>query len=282
MRFLYGRTAVITGAGSGIGRACAEAFAAQGYSVWALHRRAAGPPAPTAAGGRITPLACDVRDEDSVRGAVARVAAQEGAVGLVLHCAGFGISGAAEDVSLEAARAQMETNYFGVLRVNRHILPLMRARGGGLVLVVGSVAGHFAIPFQSHYASSKHALKAYVEALRMEGAPFGLRAALLEPGDTKTGFTAARAPAGPADSPYAPACARAVARMARDETRGHDPAKAARAALALARRRRPPVRRVVGLSYKFLVFAKRLLPARLVEFVLTRLYLRGAAPPGGV
>jgi short-subunit dehydrogenase len=143
-------------------------------------------------------------------------------------------------------------------------------------LVVGSLAGLCSIPFQSHYASSKYALEAYVEALRMEGALFGLRAALLEPGDTKTEFTAARASAGPADSPYATACARAVARMARDEARGHAPAKAARAALALARRRRPPARRVVGLSYKLLVFAKRLLPARLVEFVLTRLYLRGA------
>ncbi|MDR0381097.1 MAG: SDR family NAD(P)-dependent oxidoreductase [Oscillospiraceae bacterium] len=275
MRFLYGRVAVITGAGSGIGRACAELFASRGYSVWALSRRAAGPPARTAAGGCLTPLACDVCDEDSVRAAVAHIAAREGAVGLVLHSAGFGISGAAEDVPPETARAQMETNYLGVLRVNRHILPLMRARGGGLVLVVGSVAGHVAIPFQSHYASSKYALEAYVEALRMEGAPFGLRAALLEPGDTKTGFTAARTPAGPPGSPYAQACARAVARMARDEARGHDPAKTARAALALAGRRRPPVRRVIGLSYKLLLFAKRFLPARVVEWVLTLLYLRG-------
>ncbi|MDR1158320.1 MAG: SDR family NAD(P)-dependent oxidoreductase [Oscillospiraceae bacterium] len=274
MRFPYGRVAVITGAGSGIGRACAEAFAARGYLVWALYRRAAGPPVQTEAGGCLTPLVCDVRDEDSVRGAVTHIAAREGTVGLVLHCAGFGISGAAEDVPPEAALSQMETNYFGVLRVNRHILPLMRARGGGLVLVVGSVAGLISIPFQSHYASSKYALEAYVEALRMEGAPFGLRAALLEPGDTKTGFTAARTPAGPADSPYARACARAVARMARDEARGHDPAKTARAALALARRRHPPVRRVIGLSYKLLVFAKRLLPARLIEFVLIRMYLK--------
>ncbi len=273
MNFPYGPVAVITGASSGIGRACAEIFARRGYRVWALSRRADGPTAPMGEGS-VTPLACDVRAEASVAGAVAHIMEKEREIGTVVHCAGYGIAGACEDTPVEAAQAQMETNYFGVLRVNSHILPHMRARGGGMVIVVGSMMGIMSLPFQGHYASSKYALEAYVEALRMEGRPHGIRACILEPGDTNTGFATARESFCPADSPYGATCERAVARMVQDEQNGHPPLQTARVALRVAAQKSPPVRRAIGWSYKWFTFLRRTLPARLGEWILGNMYAK--------
>lgn len=197
---------------------------------------------------------------------------QSGPIGIVLHSAGMGIAGAAEDTPDDAIRAQFDVNYFGVLRVNRHVLPAMRAQHNGFVIIMGSVAGRIPIPFQSHYSSSKYALDAYAEALRMELHPFGIPVSLVEPGDTKTGFTQNRQNASPADSPYTHNCESAVARMARDEQNGVQPEKPAKAALQLAQRKRPPVRKTVGLPYKIVMLLRRLLPAGLFEAVLRSIY----------
>ena len=184
----------------------------------------------------------------------------------------MGIAGPAEDTFEEAVRAQFEVNYFGTLRVNRMVLPYFRAQGKGLVLVMSSVAGRVPIPYQSHYSSSKYALDAYVEALRMEARPFGIRAALIEPGDTKTGFTAARRMAMPEDSPYRKACEGAIARMAHDEETGVPAAKPAQAAFRLAERENPPVRVTVGAMYQGVMALRKIIPARAFERILAAMY----------
>ncbi|MDR1465626.1 MAG: SDR family oxidoreductase [Oscillospiraceae bacterium] len=262
-------TVVVTGASSGIGLACAAGFARQGYTVWALARR----PVPVPAGleDRIRCRRVDVTDEAAVQAVFAEVASA-GPLGIVLHCAGMGIAGAAEDTLEDAVRAQFEVNYFGVLRVNRCALPLLRAQGNGLVIVMGSVAGRVAIPFQSHYSSTKHALDAYVEALRLELRPFGVQAVIVEPGDIRTGFTAARQMALPEGSPYEASCRSAVDRMARDEENGGTPESIARAVLRLAGRRRLPVRMTVGLPYQGVIFLRRVMPEKFFAYVLGKLY----------
>jgi NAD(P)-dependent dehydrogenase (short-subunit alcohol dehydrogenase family) len=266
MQFPYGRQILITGASSGIGRAAAQLFAAAGYTVYAASRRCG-----ETAAGNVVHIPMDVCNEASVCRAREIIQAQ-GGVGIVLHCAGAGIAGAAEDAPETDVRRQFDVNYFGVLRVNRLFLPGLRARGGGLVLVMSSVAGRLPLPFQSHYSSTKYALDSYVESLRMEAGRFGIRAALIEPGDTKTGFTAARTMAVPEGSPYQTACEGAVARMARDEQTGAPPTLAAKAALRLAQKRNPPVRVTVGLFYKMILLLRRALPARLCEKLLMGIY----------
>jgi short-subunit dehydrogenase len=185
----------------------------------------------------------------------------------------MGIGGAAEDTSQLNAEKQMKTNYYGVLRVNRILFPLMRTQKRSLVLVMGSIAGRIGIPYQSHYSSSKFALEAYVEALRMEGKQFGIHATILEPGDTKTGFTTNRKMVVPRNSPYAEQAFKAVGKMEKDELDGASPRLVAKTVAKLAGRKNPPVRKVVGFGYKVLLFAKRLLPDRVVELILTKMYL---------
>jgi len=266
MRYPYGKSILITGASSGIGLAAAELFARSGFTVYAASRHC-----DESAEGPATNIRMDVCNEASVLRARDFIEAR-GGVGILLHCAGMGIAGAAEDTLEEAVRAQFEVNYFGVLRVNRIFLPMLRDRGGGLVLLMSSVAGRLPLPYQSHYSATKYALDTYAESLRMEGAQFGLRAALIEPGDTKTGFTQARHMAVPEGSPYAGNCESAVARMAKDEQNGAAPETVARVTLRLAQKKNPPVRVTVGVTYKIVLLLRRVLPARACEFMLQRMY----------
>ena len=267
------KNVLITGGTSGIGKACAEYFARNGYLVYAASRGASGEPVPFDGGGEIRGVKMDVRDEASVEAAVGQVIADAGRIDIVIHCAGMGIAGAAEDTPMDAAAAQIDTNYFGVLRVNKHVLPHMRENGGGHVIMIGSVAGIFAIPFQSHYSSSKFAVDAYAAALRMETKQYGIRVSLVAPGDTRTGFTAARVYECAEDSVYHDVCLRSVAKMEKDERNGRDPISCARVIYKLAREKNPPFRVIVGFEYKLMAFAKRLLPNRLVESVLGSMYI---------
>ncbi|MDR1805888.1 MAG: SDR family oxidoreductase [Clostridium sp.] len=268
MGYPYGKSILITGASSGIGKAAAELFAADGWRVFAASRGAAE--AAFSAKG-IIPLTMDVTDEESVASA-AEYIKDNGGIGVVLHCAGFGIAGAAEDTPDEELRAQFEVNYFGTLRVNRHILPLLREQGFGLAIMMSSVAGRLPLPYQSHYSASKYAIDSYTESLRMECRQFGIRAALVEPGDTSTGFTKARRMAVPPGSPYLQPCERAVARMAHDEENGASPALPAKACLRLAKSANPPVRITCGVMYKVILLLRKLVPARFFEYVMGKLY----------
>ncbi|MDD3243368.1 MAG: SDR family oxidoreductase [Eubacteriales bacterium] len=263
----YGTSVVVTGASSGIGLACAQAFTEAGFTVWSVARHL-----PLAAEGARRSLPMDVTDEASVQAAAAVMLRSDAPPRIVIHCAGFGIGGSAEEVPAQLALKQLDVNYLGVLRVNTALLPHLRAQGGGLVLMIGSVAGRVGIPFQGHYSASKFALEAYAETLRMESAPFGVRVCLLEPGDTRTGFTDARQSFVPKDSPYAAAARAAIKQMEKDERGGRPPQSAARLALAMAWRRRPPLRRAVGGEYAALLFAKRLLPDAWAEAILKKMY----------
>ena len=260
----YQKTVLVTGASSGIGKETADLFAMNGFIVYAASRHPRSTSNPN-----IIPLEMDVTDPASVQSAAAKVKE----LGIIIHCAGFGISGSAEMTPIERAKAQMDTNYFGVLNVDNAFLPLLRKNPRSLVLITSSVAGLVSIPYQSHYSSSKYALEAYAQALRMEAGQFGVRCALVEPGDTRTGFTKARTSDEPEGSPYSEQCRSAVEHMARDEQKGKPADSVAKVFLKLAGRKNPPVRCAVGLDYKALAFLSKVLPARLINFIIKLIYL---------
>ena len=266
------KVVLVTGASSGIGRATAIRFARSGHIVYGTSRNAVLLPSEMPDG--ITMLQMDVRSEDSVAQAVARIHDAHGRIDILIANAGTGTAGAVEDMSLEQAQSQFETNYFGTLRTIRAILPLMRARQTGCIVGVSSVAALLPIPFQAGYSATKAAMEATLTALRGEVRPYGLRVTLVEPGDTRTGFTDARAKADSttANSPYQVRFSRSLARMERDERNGASPEKVAQVVFRVATQRNPPVRMAVGLDYRFLLFLRRLLPDRLVQWFLEGMY----------
>jgi NAD(P)-dependent dehydrogenase (short-subunit alcohol dehydrogenase family) len=272
----YGRVALVVGASSGMGKACAEFLHARGYYVYGTSRKAVYPADASyrREDGFLVLIPLDVTDEESVQRAVQFVLAQEGQINILLNCAGYGLGGAVEDISRQEARDIFETNLFGMISCCQQVLPAMRAQGSGLIVNISSVAGFISLPFQSMYSASKYAVEAMTEALRMEVKPFGIKVSLLDPGDVNTGFTAARrtAKAAATNPVYRERHQKAVDEMIRSETSGPGPEVVVREFARILDSNNPPVRRVVGLQYKVGALLKRLLPASVVERIVEKMY----------
>jgi len=186
-----GRVALVTGASSGIGEAAARELAAAGFTVYGTSRRAAA--GEEREGVRFLPL--DVTDDDSVAAAVREVIDRSGRIDVLVNNAGLGIAGAAEESSIEQARALFDTNLFGSIRMTRAVLPQMRKQGGGRVINVSSVLGLVPAPFAALYAATKHAIEGYSESLDHEVREYGVRVLLVEPAYTRTSFDTNAVPA---------------------------------------------------------------------------------------
>ena len=179
------RTAVVTGASSGFGRLTAEAFAADGWRVYATMRNAAGPNARVAEELRrsgISIVDLDVTSDASVDAAAKAILNEAGAVDVLVNNAGVAYFGIQEAYSPALVERQYATNVVGPLRVNRAFLPAMRERKSGLIVYVSSVVGRIVFPYSSIYSSSKWALEALAEASSYELAPFGIDVAIVQPG----------------------------------------------------------------------------------------------------
>lgn len=273
------KVVIITGASAGIGKATAEYLMKKGFHVYGTSRKAMGNINDNTAddprsGGFIRIIALDVTCENSVKTAVENIISKEGHVDILVSNAGAGIAGSIEDVSLPEASSQFDVNFFGTLRMIKTVLPYMRRKGYGKIIALSSIAGVISIPYQAHYSASKFAMEGLIEALRYEIAPFGIKACLVEPGDTKTDFTKSRVVAEGANekSPYHTRFTESLARMEKDEQNGTSPVIVAKTIYKMIQKKNPPVRVAVGLQYKLILFLKRILPTRILEKVVGLLY----------
>ena len=254
------KVVIVTGGTSGIGLAAVNAFKEKGCTVYALSRHGEIP--------------CDVADEESARAAVQTVLEKEGCIDILVNCAGFGISGAAELTPLKTAKKQLEVNLFGTANMVNAVIPAMREQGGGRIVNTGSVAGFVPIPFQTWYSASKAAVQSYTMAMGNELRPFGITLAAVLPGDTKTGFTAARQKIDDPDDLYAGRIARSVERMEHDEQNGV-PAETVGALIAkVALKRRVKPLYIPGFSYNLVNVLMRLLPSGLANRLIGLLYAK--------
>jgi NAD(P)-dependent dehydrogenase (short-subunit alcohol dehydrogenase family) len=183
MKARSGRTAIVTGASSGIGHASAEALARAGFRVFGTSRRAVadGPKG-------VSMLVCDVTDEASIKAFVSTVLAQTGQIDLLVNNAGLGLIGAAEESSVGQVQALFDVNVFGVMRVTNAVLPSMRARRQGRIINLSSIVGVVPAPYSAHYSATKHAIEGYSESLDHELRAFNIRVAVIEPAGVRTVF----------------------------------------------------------------------------------------------
>ncbi len=234
---------LITGASSGIGEACASYLYGCGYRVFGASRRIGEAALPAG----IVRVAMDVDNDSSVTAAVEAVVAQAGRIDVVVNSAGYSLVGAVEEMSLEEVKAQLETNLFGVWRVCRAVLPVMRRQGSGCIINLSSLAGRIGLPFQAPYCASKFALEGFTESLSTEIRPFGIHAVLIEPGNFRTPLTARRVvAAGAAQSTiYGESFWRVRQVIERDELQGPAPEGIARVVHRIINTRSPRLRYTV-------------------------------------
>jgi len=183
MSTLARKTAIVTGASTGIGRASAEALACAGFRVFGTSRQAVdnGP-------RDVSMVTCDVTDDTAVSSLVSMVLAQTERVDVLVNNAGIGLLGGAEESSISQIQKLFDVNLFGVIRMTNAVLPLMRQRGEGRVVNISSVLGLIPAPFSAHYAATKHALEGYSESLDHETRAFNVRIVLVEPAYTRSEF----------------------------------------------------------------------------------------------
>ncbi|MFF7160891.1 oxidoreductase [Streptomyces sp. NPDC008086] len=234
--------ALVTGASSGIGRETALALVAAGFNVVGTSRDTS----------RVTPLdgvtflGLDVADDASVAAVVQEVNERFGRIDVLVNNAGVGSMGAAEETSVEQARSVFDTNVFGVMRLVNEVLPHMRAQRRGRVINVSSVLGFLPQPYMAAYAASKHAIEGYTESLDHEVRDHGVRALIVEPAYTRTGFEANSAKPDTPLHAYAKQ-RRTVDRVMAEAVRSGDaPAVVARAIVTAATASKPKPRYTAG------------------------------------
>ncbi len=250
------KTAFITGASSGIGKAAAVALSKAGYRVIGTSRKAV----PGEVRNGIRMVACDVTSDASVAEAVALAHAELGHIDVLVNNAGYALSGAAEESSIDQVRALFDTNFLGVVRVTNAALPIMRQQGHGRILNIGSVLGLIPGPYGAYYSASKHALEGYSESLDHEVRQFGIRVAVIEPWATKTAIEA-NSPQG--DRPvaaYAQTKAGYQAAFDAAMAAGDTPEAVASTILGAVRDKTPQLRYPSGKAARDTSFARRFLP----------------------
>lgn len=183
MKTSSGKTAIVTGASSGIGKATAAALVRAGFKVFGTSRR------PVMDGPKgISMLVCDVTSEESVRKLAAEVFQQAGRIDLLVNNAGMGLFGGAEESSVDQVQSLFDVNLFGVMRMSHAVLPFMRRNGKGRIVNISSVLGFIPAPYSAHYSATKHAVEGYSESLDHETRAFGVRVSLIEPGFVRSAF----------------------------------------------------------------------------------------------
>jgi NAD(P)-dependent dehydrogenase (short-subunit alcohol dehydrogenase family) len=184
--------AVVTGSTGGIGLATSLALARNGYLTYATMRNLAKRDSVQSVADKqhlpIRVVQLDVTDENSIKSAIQSILSQTGRIDLLVNNAGYGLTGALEDIGIDEIKAQYDTNLYGVIRVTQEVLPIMRKQGSGRIINISSGAGRFGFPGGSAYVSSKFALEGLSESMAYELEQFGIKTVLVEPGFVRTNF----------------------------------------------------------------------------------------------
>jgi NAD(P)-dependent dehydrogenase (short-subunit alcohol dehydrogenase family) len=247
------KSILVTGASSGIGAAVVARLARDGHRVVGTSRK----PGPKNPDGSAM-LELDVTSDASVEACARAFLETAGRIDVLINNAGYLQSGAVEEVTLDQAHAQFETNFFGVVRMVRAVLPAMRAQKSGLIAATSSLAGLMPLPFWGHYAASKFAVEGLMESLRNELKPFGVHVAMVEPGMIRTPFYAA--PEAVAMKEYSPWRDRFFESMRGFEKVGPGPEVVAEAFARMVNSEHPRLRTTITREAKMFPVLRSLLP----------------------
>jgi NAD(P)-dependent dehydrogenase (short-subunit alcohol dehydrogenase family) len=257
---------LITGISSGFGKQTAELLAEKGHSVYGTVRRDA----------EIHPavhgLKLDLMDDDSIKLAVQTVLQREGKIDVLINNAGMHTGGPIETSPLENIKLQMDTNFLGMVKLTKEVLPVMRKQGGGKIINLGSIGGLMGLPFQAFYSAGKFAIEGFSEALRMEVRQFNIRVIIVNPGDFHTNNSANRRNflvQTNEDDPYHKQFLKTLDIIEKDEANGWKPVILAKKIVKIVESKNPNQRYIVSsFEQKLAIVIKRILPGKWFRLIL--------------
>jgi NAD(P)-dependent dehydrogenase (short-subunit alcohol dehydrogenase family) len=260
-----GKSALVTGASSGIGQATALQLLDLGYTVYAGARRTER--MANLADRGIRTKAVDVTDDGSMVAVVEEIIADTGRIDVLINNAGYGSYGALEDVPIGEARRQFDVNVFGLARLTQLVLPHMREQRDGYIVNVSSMGGRIWEPLGSWYHASKFAVEGLSDSLRVEVAEFGIKVVIIEPGSIRSEWSdiaADQLETTSANTPYARQAKimGAVLRGVDQMRLASDPEVVAKTIAKAVRSSKPRTRYVVGGGARGILWAERILPDR--------------------
>ena len=274
------RVVLITGCSSGIGLSTSIYLAGKDYKVYAgvrdLKKKDSLLSKAKKAGVPVEVVQLDVTDEKSIIAAVGSVLKKEGRIDVLVNNAGFGSGGFLEDFSMKEIRDQFEANFFGLVRVTKEVLPVMREQRSGYIVNISSMGGKIAFPVISIYNATKFAVEAVTESLRVELAPFGIKVTAIEPGSIKTNFNNAIQAAEMSRNPSSPN----YDYMKRFEknigklSQGSNPIVVAKAVCAAITSKHPKRSYPVGNGARIFLLLKSILPNRVFERIINNVFFR--------
>ena len=257
------KVVIITGASSGLGLATATRLLNAGYTVYGIARDPLKDDA-------FKCYVSDVNNIEAISEIFEEIYKKEGRIDVVYNNAGMGIAGAMEFATPQKIEYLFKTNLISVVEISALAIKYLKKTKGNL-LFTSSVAGVLPIPFQSCYSASKAGVLNYALALDGEVRRFGIKTTVILPGDTKTGFTAARVVEG-GDKGYDGHVSKSIKRMAKDEQTGKSPDSVAKVVEKVLKKKNPPLKTTVGGSYKLLAWLGKIMPTRFVNFILRKMY----------
>jgi short-subunit dehydrogenase len=257
---------LITGISSGFGQQTARLLAANGHIVYGTIRREAE----TDTGVNI--LMLDLMEPDTIKNAVKAVLEKEGRIDVLINNAGMHTGGPVETIPDDFIRKQMDTNFMGMVRLTKEVLPGMRHQGGGTIINFSSIGGLMGLPFQAFYSASKFAIEGFSEALRMEVKKFNIKVVLINPGDFHTNNSANRrgflAPAIEND-PYNEQFKKTLEIIEKDEAGGWEPSVLARKIVRIVNSNYPRNKYIIAsFEQKLAVVLKYVLPGKIFFRIL--------------
>jgi len=266
---------LITGCSSGVGYSTSLYLARRGFRVYSTMRKLskAGPilEAKKRENLPIDVLRLDVTDKKSVTEAVSKIVRNDGKIDVLVNNAGAGMEGPVDSTPMEDLYSLFETNFFGLVRMTKEVVPHMIKKGGGRIVNVSSAAGKISIPFNSAYCASKFAVEGFSESIYYELRPHGIRVVLVEPGVIKTRFFKNMKAAKQGGDPYYAAYAR---KTQWEQMGGVAPEKVSAVIHKAITSKRPKIRYAVGRDAWGGIFLKRLLPERLFLWGVGRRYVK--------
>ncbi|WP_400247968.1 SDR family oxidoreductase [Niallia sp. JL1B1071] len=272
---------LITGANGGFGQLMALEFAKEDYTVLASMRD-------TKKGKQLIDIATDMEVISNIEIISLDITSAQsienlkiilqniGQVDLLINNAGYAGAGFSEEIPIEEYQLQMETNFFGAIRVTQCVLPLMRKKGKGMIINMSSISGEIGFPGLSPYVSSKFALEGWSEGLRLELAPFSIPVILVEPGSFQTNiWTTGKkvtVKSTLSSSPYFSYMKQLDTYLQRNRKKDGDPIKVAKKVVEIAQTKHPKLRYVIGKGTRSTILLKNMLPwkwwEKIVLFIL--------------